>query len=151
MIDHSSDIGRTFNDYEEDSDIHFIKLHIENEHFWCGKTLSQLKLPPDLLVAMIVRKQEIIIPNGATVLEVGDLLVLAARSFEDREHLKLQEYVVDNSNSIINKPLSSVSQVHTNRIIIIKRGIDTIIPDGDTILKPGDIVVTAKASDKKNK
>ena len=80
MIDPTADVLRTFNDYQEDSDIHFIKLHVDAGHPWCGQSLSQLRLPGDLLVAMIVRGDGVEVPTGDTVLEPGDLLVLAARA-----------------------------------------------------------------------
>lgn len=82
MIDLTADVGRTFTDYQQDSDIHFIKLHVNPHHIWCGKTLSQLQFPTDLLVVMIIRQHEIIIPAGDTLLESNDLLVLAARSLK---------------------------------------------------------------------
>lgn len=143
MIDPTADIRRTFNDYQEDSDIHFIKLHVDARHPWCGQDLAQLRLPPDLLVAMIVRGQDVVIPTGTSVLEPGDLLVLAARSFEDREHFSLYERVVDGSHRFANCPLSQIPQAQAHRVILVKRGIDTIIPTGSTIILPGDILVMA--------
>ncbi len=145
MIDPTADVGRTFTDYQEDSDIHFIKLHLKQHHPWCKQTISELQFPSDLLIAMIVREQEPFVPNGNTQLEAGDLLVLAARSFEDREHLALHEMVVELGAPFANKPLAEIPQAHANRVILLKRGIDTIIPTGKTIIKPGDILVLAES------
>ena len=146
MLDPTSDVSRTFTDYQEDSDIHFIKIRMDPQHAWCGKALSQLSLPSDLLVAMIIRQREIVIPTGDTQLQPGDLLILAARSFEDRDHLSLREVVIEGGHRWINCPLSQIPQAHWNRIILIKRGIDTIIPTGSTILQVGDILVMAESS-----
>lgn len=148
MLDPTSDVGRTFTDYQEDSDIHFIKLHLKDGHPWCGQSLSALHFPPDLLVAMIVRQEQLIIPTGETELEAGDLLVLAARSFEERKHLTLAEIVVEGSHRFANRPLSEVSQNVATRVILIKRGIDTIIPTGNTVIKPGDILVLTRFNEK---
>ena len=41
-------------------------------------------------------------------------------------------------------PLSRIPQAHTQRIILIKRGIDTLIPTGSTVVQPGDILVTTQ-------
>lgn len=144
MIDKEADIGRTFNDYQEDNDISFIKLKIKKNHNWCGQTLAQIKLPSDLLVAMIMRNDEIIVPTGQTKLQVDDLAVLAARSFEDRESTALHEVVVENKKQYVNKTLSEISQTNNNRVILIKRGINTIIPSGNTTVKHGDILVMTK-------
>lgn len=141
MIDPTTDVGHTFNDYQEDSDISFIKLHLNSTHNWCGQSLTQLKLPNDLLVVMIIRGNEIVIPTGKTVLLKEDLLIFAARSFEEKENVTLREVVVENKKQYANRTLSEIPQSNTNRVVLIKRGIDTIIPSGSTVIKPGDILV----------
>lgn len=141
MIDPTADIRRTFNDYQEDSDIHFIQLHIASEHPWCNQSLCQLQLPPDLLVAMIVRQETPLIPTGDTQLEPEDILVLAARSYDGSEQISLCEFVVEGNHRYVNRPLSQIPQVHTNRVLLIKRGIDTVIPTGSTMVRAGDILV----------
>lgn len=141
MQDPTADVGRTFNDYQEDSDIHFIRLRMEAGHGWCGQSLSQLRLPSDLLVAVILRQGQLLTPTGATVLEAGDVLVLAARSFQDQSQLLFHEVPVEKNHRFANQPLSQIPQAHCNRVILIKRGIDTIIPTGSTVVRPGDILV----------
>ena len=66
MIDENEDVSKTFNDYEEESDIDFIKVLISKAHSWCGRTLSELALPSDLLIVMIIRDNTTIVPNGST-------------------------------------------------------------------------------------
>ncbi|MDO5302044.1 MAG: potassium/proton antiporter [Tissierellia bacterium] len=149
MLDLDSDINFTFNHYQEDSDISFIKIHLDGTHSWYHQTLEELRLPPELLVAMILRKDEIIVPTGQTRLEAGDLMVLAARGFDDREHLVLREIVVENQKQYCNRTLSEIPQMHDNRIILVKRGIDTIIPSGKTQILPGDILIMTKFSPRK--
>lgn len=144
MLDPTADVGRTFNDYQEDSDIHFIRLRVAPGHSWQGQTLSQLRLPGDLLVAVILRQGQLLTPTGATVLEAGDVLVLAARSFQDQKQLVFQEVPVEKHHKFAGLPLSRIPQAHTQRIILIKRGIDTIIPTGSTVVQPGDILVTTQ-------
>ena len=151
MINQISDINHTFNDYQEDSDISFIKIHLDNAHSWCQQTLEQLRLPAELLVSMIIRGDQIVIPTGQTMLEAGDLLVLAGRNFDDREHLVLREIVVEKQKQYANKTLSQIPQMHSTRIILVKRGMDTIIPSGKTEIKSGDILVLTQFSPEKQK
>ncbi|MBS5388859.1 MAG: potassium/proton antiporter [Clostridiales bacterium] len=151
MIDQSADVKYTFNDYQEDSDVSFIKIHLDRSHSWCQKTLEELRLPSDVLVSMIIRQDEIITPTGQTMLGAGDLLVLAARSFDDREHLVLREVVVGHQKQYINKTLSEIPQMHSHRIILIKRGMEIIIPSGKTKMQQGDILVLTQFFPEKNK
>ena len=146
MIDHTADVSKTFNDYQEESDIDFIKIHLDKNHPWNGKTLKELPLPSDLLVAMIARKEETIVPNGSTVLLPGDLLVLAARAFEDRENLFLQEIVVEKGHKWVGRSLRQIPTRSDTLIVMIKRGNETIIPGGSTILQAGDTLVIAQSS-----
>lgn len=146
MIDHTADVSKTFNDYQEESDIDFIKIHLDKNHPWNGKTLRELPLPSDLLVAMIARKEETIVPNGSTVLLPGDLLVLAARAFEDRENLSLQEIVVEKGHKWVGRSLRQIPTRSDTLIVMIKRGNETIIPGGSTILQAGDTLVIAQSS-----
>ena len=149
MIDKDSKIGYTFNDYQEDSDISFIKVHITEKHRWCNLALAELHLSQDLQVAMILRGEKILIPNGRTKIRAGDLIVLAARSFEDREHLMLREHVVELRSPLANKPLSETVQDEHTRIILVKRGMKTLIPTGRTIIRPGDVLVITHQTPKK--
>lgn len=146
MIDHTADVSKTFNDYQEESDIDFIKIHLDKNHPWNGKTLRELPLPSDLLVAMIARKEETIVPNGSTVLLPGDLLVLAARAFEDRENLFLQEIVVEKGHKWVGRSLRQIPTRSDTLIVMVKRGNETIIPGGSTILQAGDTLVIAQSA-----
>src|SRR5699024_8062334 len=85
MIDPAADVSKTFNDYQEDNDIDFVKVHIGTGHPWSGRTLAELALPNNLLAVMIARAGGNLVPDGKTRLQEGDLLVFAARAFEDRE------------------------------------------------------------------
>ena len=145
MIDHTADVSKTFNDYQEESDIDFIKIHLDKNHPWNGKTLRELPLPSDLLVVMIARKEETIVPNGSTVLLPGDLLVLAARAFEDRENLSLQEIVVEKGHKWVGRSLRQIPTRSDTLIVMVKRGNETIIPGGSTILQAGDTLVIAQS------
>ena len=75
--------------------------------------------------------------------EAGHRVVL-----EDREHLTLSEVVVERSHRFANRPLSQIPQAHDNRVILVKRGADTLIPTGSTVIKPGDILVMAQSAKK---
>ena len=44
----------------------------------CGKALENLELPDGILIIAIIRGNEMIVPNGKTVLESGDRIILFA-------------------------------------------------------------------------
>lgn len=144
MTDRGADVGKTFTDYQEESDIGFVEIRLVPGHLWCGMSVSQLSLPAELLVAMVDRGGTAIVPRGDTELQEGDRLVLAARSFEDQEHLNIREVPVERGSKWAGQPISRLSNTKPRLIILIKRGLETVIPTGSTVICPGDVLVVAE-------
>ncbi len=144
MTDLNADVGKTFTDYQEERDVDFVEVRLGPGHPWCGKTVSQLCLPGELLVAMVDRSGACLVPRGDTALQEGDRLVLAARSFEEQEHLNLREVPVERSSKWAGHPISQFSNTKPRLIILIKRGLETVIPTGSTVIQPGDVLVVAE-------
>lgn len=70
MIDTEANVMRTFNDFQEESSLSFVKLKVDAEHPFVGKTLAQIGAIESMLVALILRHgNNPIIPNGNTVIE----------------------------------------------------------------------------------
>lgn len=96
MIDHESDVMKSFTDYTEEMPVQFIQFTLPAGHAWCGqalseihvtkksryyqKSLSSLHLPNGHLVVLILRQGEVIIPKGDTVLEAGDVMVMNGKN-----------------------------------------------------------------------
>lgn len=96
MIDDSGDVMKTFTDYSDEVPIQFIKFTLDGKHGWVGKNLTDIILPPDTIVVLIIRGENQIVPDGKTVLEKGDTLVLCAKSSGNIEgvHLQKKEFPV---------------------------------------------------------
>ena len=77
------------------------------------------------------------------ILKEGDLLICAAKSFENRENLTLDEFIIDNNHKCNNKPLKDIKTLENKLIVMVQRGDKTILPNGDTILQEDDVVVIA--------
>lgn len=144
MIDRNQDVRRTFNDYQEDNDVSFVKLHVSAGHRMVGKALKELPLAPDFLAALLLRGKETLVPNGETVVEEGDLLILAAEQFEDRENLSMSEICLDKNSKWAGKSLSEIRLPKGSLIVLIQREGKTLIPGGSTVLQAGDCLAVAR-------
>lgn len=51
------------------------EIEIDKKHSWCGKRIEELNLPSDMLIALIIRKEQNLIPDGKTVIMEGDTVV----------------------------------------------------------------------------
>lgn len=140
MIDDNVDVLKTFTDYEEENDIRFIKTYLEENHPWINQTLSQIVLPSSLLIVMIIRNKQQIVPKGDTVLLEGDLLVYGANEYNDKENLNIKEIVIEKNHSWENKTIKELP-LNNELIVMIQRHHQTIIPDGNTPILRDDLLV----------
>lgn len=76
MLDADTDVMKTFNDYSEGTQMQFGSIDIDPMSKWSGKKVMDLGLPRNVLIALILRNRERIIPRGETMLEAGDTLVI---------------------------------------------------------------------------
>ena len=55
-----------------------VELIVKERQLVCGKALENLDLPDGILIIAVIRGNEMIVPNGKTVLEAGDRIILFA-------------------------------------------------------------------------
>lgn len=80
MIDDGEDVLKTFNDYVEEVPVSCIQFILNEEHPWCQKKVKEIALPPETLFVQLERKdEELIIPNGDTILQADDIVTLKVR------------------------------------------------------------------------
>ncbi len=95
MIDATGDVRCTFNDYRDEDGMSFVKLKVGAGHPFAGRSLADIGSATDMLVALVLRDgAHPVLPNGDTVIQEGDLLVMAAPTFEERAEVTLREVTV---------------------------------------------------------
>ena len=142
MIDADTDVMRTFNDYNDEIDLQFLKLTITGEHHWSQKKIKELSLPPDTLIVLVMREGASFVPHGNTQLLQGDVAILSGVSFAGDTVIRLKERTISVGSQWNNKMVSDFSPTPGELVIMIKRGEHIIVPKGTTMLKENDIVVT---------
>ncbi len=142
LIDEKEDVLKTFTDYTQEVPVQFIEFSVKKDHPWAGSMVKDILLPPETLLVQ-VRKQDktMITPDGSTVLNEGDRLVLSARANGIAKDVELSELSLDKEHEWIGKRISDVSLEAGKLIVMVQRDEDVIIPNGGTLLKEGDILV----------
>lgn len=51
------------------------EIHVSKGHEWCDKTIAELNLPENVLITMIIRGNENLIPDGQTMIQENDVVV----------------------------------------------------------------------------
>lgn len=76
---------KAFENFEDETYTKLMELKLTKNHEWADKTVMDAALPGDILIVMVKRKRDIVIPNGSTVLMPGDTLVLSSNDFKHLE------------------------------------------------------------------
>ena len=139
FVDQYSRLKRR-NEYGYEADMHFIKIEIGPNDKWLGQRIADLKLPSGLIVAMIKRKNELLVPRGDMVLEEADILVLGAEPYEDDEHINLKEVVLKTHNPWTGLRIRDLDISRQSIIVLVKRRNKSLIPNGNMKLEAGDRV-----------
>ena len=83
LVDDNMPVLKTFNDYKEDKSTKILEINIDENSKWVNKTIMDSDIPEEVLVVMIRRNNEVIIPKGSTEIKKDDILVLASNSFDN--------------------------------------------------------------------
>ena len=141
MIDDSQNVLKTFTDYTDEEIIQTLQLPIHANHAWIDQPVSSIALPPDTLLAMLIRNGKTVIPKGNTKIEQGDVVVLSAGNCQQTANMQLSELVIDDHHKWNGKQIRNLNLGKKTLILMIQRGSETIIPQGDTEILAGDTIV----------
>ena len=59
-----------------DDEIQLKEFIVDKNHNWCNKKIKELNLAKNMMIVMIKREGQHIVPNGDTMFTDGDLVVL---------------------------------------------------------------------------
>lgn len=144
MIDENGNVMKTFSDYSDEMPVEFIKISIKAGHPWENRKIKDLTSLPDLLLVLILRGEERIIPNGNTVVLAGDKIVLSALSPEENLGICLTEIPIEKDSKWIGKPLSRIKLGEEKLVLVLKRNEKVVIPNGNTVIRENDVLVISQ-------
>lgn len=83
LVDNSNTVLKTFNDYTGEMSSKLIEVTVTKDSEWVDKSIMDAGIPDEILIVMIKRKDNVITPKGATIIEEGDVLVLSGEDIEN--------------------------------------------------------------------
>ena len=92
-------------------------------------------------MAVVKRNNRILVPRGNMVLRPNDVMVLGAESFDENEHIKLKEIILQKSHPWIGHRIRDLDISRHSIIVLIRRRKRILIPNGNMILREGDMVI----------
>ena len=140
FVDQYSRIKR-ISEYGQEDDVHFIRIHLTARDPWVNKSIAQLHLPERVIVAVVQRNHRVLVPRGNLVLRQDDIMVLAAESFQDKEHIRLKEIILQKNNPWNGHCIRDLDISRHSVIVLVKRKKKVMIPNGNLVLREGDMVI----------
>lgn len=122
--------------YEEN--MHFINVPVTANDPWVGKKIADLDMPKDVIITVLKRNEQIIIPRGDILLQEGDSLILGAEPFHASEHIHLKEVVLRAEHPWVDKQIKELDISRHSIVVLVKRKNKAIIPYETMILKEWD-------------
>lgn len=142
MLDPSDTVLRTFNQYQDKSEIGFFKTTIDENSDLVGTFVNELNLEFDFIVAKIIRDNQTIIPRGHVRLQEDDTVILCGEQYFDESGEDLVEFTIGPFHSWLDKTIQSLNLPKDSIIVVIQRADGTIlIPQGATTIQLNDTVV----------
>lgn len=83
LVDDSTPVLRTFNDYDGEISSKLIEVNISDNSKWANKSIMDSNIPEDILIVMIKRQEQVLVPKGSTIIKNGDILVLSGDRIEE--------------------------------------------------------------------
>ena len=149
MTDKNEDVMTTFSDFSENEEMCFGAIRITETSRWNRRTIKDLDLTQDCLIALVVRGNTRIVPTGDTLLQAGDEIVLCTRSFQDQSTDILTRHCLSEDSKWAGCRVGDYPKQEGSLLILIQRGDERIIPNGNTILNAGDVLVLLKRADQR--
>ncbi len=73
---------KSLGDMEDETYNQLMEFTVRPDHKWAGKMIMEAGLPKDILIVMIKRGSDVVVPNGSTKLLPGDVLVLSGTNLD---------------------------------------------------------------------
>lgn len=147
LIDNESSVLKTFNDYQDETpQFNMMRIFVSETHPWCNKKISEIKFPENSLVLMVKHGDNTIVPKGDTLITAGADVIMSLPNYHDSGDIKLKEYEIGIKHLWRDKTIKELDLPSTLLIIMIKRGGEMVVPNGNTKILLGDVLVVSDQS-----
>lgn len=140
MIDSENDVMKTFNDFSEETDLSFSEIAITADNPWRDRKVKDIVKPKNMLFCMVMHPDgSSDVPKGETILKEGDKVIMCSKAYHSEKTLKLAEHTVADKDKFAGRKIRDCDTGRDQIVLVRRKGCD-IIPNGETVLLPGDLL-----------
>lgn len=151
MIDANENVLKTFNDFSEESEMSFGSIEIDEDSPWKDRMVRDLKLPKNLLLVLLLRDGDRIVPKGHTTILEGDLVITCTKSYIGERVENIYQHKITRHSPWAGHTIKEYPYKTNRVIVLINRGEERIIPNGNTILQVGDLLTIFDRDEEESK
>lgn len=128
-------------DLNAEQDLNFIRVPLNGKDSWINQKIMDLSLPKGMIIALIQRKSQMLIPRGDVVLEDGDTVILGAESIGNTQPLNIKEIIIGKNHAWNGVAIRDLDISRQTFILMIRRHDSTLVPNGNLVIYEGDEVI----------
>lgn len=125
----------------EENELRYVTSTLKHGHSYIGKKISDVVLPPDLLLAAIIRGNEVIVPEKDVEYHEKDVLILGSKHYKNSKDIEIKELLIKGEHPWIGKKISNLDISRLDIIVMIYRNGKSVIPTGSTVINADDTVI----------
>ena len=127
-------------EYGDEIRMRFVHIRLLPEDDWAGKTIQELKLPHRMMIAVIRRGDETILPKGDVTLLADDKLIIGAVPLKGEDPMELKEITIGAHHIWNGFAIDELDISRRAFVVAVHRGGRWLAPKGSLILREGDEV-----------
>ena len=127
-------------EYGDEVRMRFVHIRLLPEDDWTGKTIQELKLPHRMMIAVIRRGDETILPKGDVTLLADDKLIIGAVPLKGEAPMELKEITIGAHHIWNGFAIDELDISRRAFVVAVHRGGRWLAPKGSLILREGDEV-----------
>ena len=128
-------------DIEQEQDVRFIKVSIDEGDAWIGRTVSEIAVPSGSIIALIIRGGDTVIPRGDTEIILDDKLIMCAESPSEGMLEDVKEIILHSKHPWNGQKIEDLDISRQTVIVLIDRDGKMMTPSGDLVLRENDKVL----------
>ena len=127
-------------EYGEEVRMRFVHIRLLPEDDWAGKTIQELNLPHRMMIAVILRGKETVLPKGDVTLLADDKLIIGAVPLKGEDPMELKEITIGAHHIWNGFAIDELDISRRAFVVAVRRGGRWLAPKGSLILREGDEV-----------
>ena len=132
---------KRISEYAKEEDLHFVKIELTPGDAWSGQQIKDLQLPHGIIVAVIQRGSNVVVPRGDVILRAGDKVVLGAEALKGDRPVNLKEITLMKNHDWNNTAIKDLDISRQTYIVMVRRDGKALVPNGELELREGDVVI----------